>query len=88
MEEIETFKLALGSLHPKLCNGVVTQHIHCIILDLSVRLVEASDDKKAGSYFRQIIGLAIRRGNDARLLGTCPRARPSMKFCIFFICTL
>jgi hypothetical protein len=38
--------------------------------ELTERLIEASGDQRAGSYFGQRISLAIQRGNAASLLGT------------------
>lgn len=42
--------------------------------ELSFRLIEPTADKRAGSYLRQHIGLAIQRSNAASLLGTMPRS--------------
>ncbi|XP_063624759.1 uncharacterized protein LOC134796499 [Cydia splendana] len=45
---------------------------HGIFSELAKRLVEATGDKRAGSYLAQRIGIAVQRGNAASLLGTLP----------------
>lgn len=45
---------------------------HSLYKELAKRLVDISNDQKAGLYFGQRISLAIQRGNAASLLGTHP----------------
>ncbi|XP_047984415.1 uncharacterized protein LOC125227491 [Leguminivora glycinivorella] len=46
---------------------------HSIFKELAKRLVDATGDKKAGTYLAQRIGIAVQRGNAASLLGTLPQ---------------
>lgn len=46
---------------------------HHLFKEVSRRLVEASRDRRAGTYLAQRISIAIQRGNAASLLGTLPR---------------
>ncbi|KAI5643831.1 hypothetical protein NE865_04007 [Phthorimaea operculella] len=41
--------------------------------EISSRLIEATGDPRAGSYFAQRVSLAVQRGNAASILGTLPR---------------